>query len=144
FLSLLCQTLSCRLTLPYYLLFGPMLLSQTISIQIRASRFPITISSGQCQFIRCNIYSYEIVAENTALGKHITKRIDDHRATILELIIIHTDGVGKYRIDRVVIRPGRQPLHEPVPTLHPVELQPQRRGIRLATLPSLRIDEPGT
>jgi hypothetical protein len=39
----------------------------------------------------------------TTLRDDVPKRIYDHRAPVLQLIVIHSDRVGKYHVDAVVI-----------------------------------------
>ena len=63
---------------------------------------------------------------------------------VADLAGIHPDRVGEDRIDPVLVRPGRQPPHQPFPTLGPVEFLPETDRVGLSIGPQPGINQATT
>ena len=56
------------------------------------------------------------------LGEDLAERVEDHRAARLDRVVVHADRVGEHVVDAVLVRPGRQPAHQPAAPLGALEL----------------------
>ena len=81
-----------------------MRLANDIRIKFRTTGISVTISSGLSQFLGDSRSDHEIIPQLTAFRQYIAERIQNHRATVLDLIIITPDRIGEYHIYRIVVR----------------------------------------
>lgn len=65
-----------------------MRLADNIGIEIRAAGFPVTVASGLSQFLWNEGRDDIIITQFAAFGQDIAKGIQDHRATIFDLVVI--------------------------------------------------------
>src|SRR5262249_33730631 len=143
---LICGSLLARVCRrhPRNVLYRMMFRAQNLAVQGGLSCLAVTVSARAGNLLVRAGRKRDVIAEEPALGDYVTEGIDHHRAAILELVVIHADGVGKDNVNAIVIGPGRQPLHQPAPALETVELGAQRGWIGVAVLPQNGIDAPST
>src|SRR5947208_16806286 len=61
--------------------------------------------------------------------------VEYHRVAGPYLIVVRADAVREQQEHAVVVRPTREPAHEPRPALGPAQLRLARRGVLVATRP---------
>ena len=66
--------------------------------------------------------------------------VEHHRVAGPYLIVVRADAVREQQEHAVVVRPTREPAHEPRPALGPAQLRLARRGILMATGPDRGVD----
>ena len=112
-----------------------MRLADNIRIKFRTTGISVTISSSLSQFLRDSRSDHEIITQFTAFRHDIAERIQNHRATVLDLIIITPDRIGEYHIYRIVVRPSGKPFHKPSTSLQAIELLSQGSRVVCPVLP---------
>src|SRR5206468_7626470 len=70
----------------------------------------------------------------------VTIRVEHHRVAGADLVVVRADAVREQQEHAVVVRPTREPAHEPCPPLGPAQLRLARRGIVMATGPDRGVD----
>src|SRR6185437_505655 len=120
---------------PDYFLYGDMRLPDDVPIEIRTAGLSVPVASCQPQLFGCKGGDSDVVPQTAAFGDDISEGVEDHGASILELVVIHADSIGEDGIYGIVIGPGGQPFHQPLAAFEPVELDAERSRVRLARLP---------
>lgn len=121
-----------------------MRLADDIGIEIRTTGFPVTVASGLSQFLWDEGRDDIIITQFATFGQDITKGIQDHRATVLDLVVIVANGIGEDDIDPVVISPCGKPFHEPGTSFQSIELLSDTGWVRFSIVPQGRVVQTGT
>jgi len=116
-------------------------LTDDVFIEMGPARQAIAIAAGEPELFGIEDGDGDIVPQGAAFGDDIAEGVEDHGAAVLQLIVVHADGVGKDGVDRVIVSAGGEPFHEPGAAFEAVEFDAEGGRISLATGPELGIDE---
>lgn len=81
--------------------------SENVSIQLRSPRRQVFASHGRFKFSGSAESCHNAVAQQIAFGNDVAVRVDNHRVSVSNLVIVHADWISEDSVDAVVVRSGR-------------------------------------
>src|SRR5690606_519817 len=73
-------------------------------VQFRSPGPQVAPAAGEIQLLAGADADAQVVTQCTAFGNHFSKRVEDHRASVADLAVVHADGVAEDRVDAVLPR----------------------------------------